>query len=145
MSNHHLIHLAADALHVEISPSVGGSIARFYSVLDPGTRVDWLRPASDAALASRDTLAMASCPLVPFCNRIRDGRASFAGREIRFPPNHPAVDAPHPLHGIGWQRPWKVVSSEQTQATLALEVAASEAWPWRFSATQHLDLNERRL
>jgi len=148
MSNHHLIHLAAGALHVEISPSVGGSIARFYSVLDrasTASRVDWLRPASDAALASRDTLAMASFPLVPFCNRIRNGSASFAGREIRFPPNHPAMDAPHPLHGIGWQRPWKVVSNEQTQATLALEVVASEAWPWRFSATQHLALTERRL
>jgi aldose 1-epimerase len=88
---------------------------------------------------------MASFPLVPFCNRIRNGRASFEGREIRFPPNHPGEDAPHPLHGIGWLRPWAVESADAAQAVLALSVDASEAWPWRFSARQHFALHDRVL
>src|SRR4051812_45773154 len=83
---------------------------------------------------------MASFPLVPFCNRIRDGRASFEGREIRFPPNHPAEDSPHALHGIGWQREWAVQSSGPDHAVLALEVEASPAWPWRFASTQTYQL-----
>jgi aldose 1-epimerase len=148
MPNNRLIHLAAGPLHLEIAPAAGGSIARFYSSKDHGGRtghVDWLRPASDQALARRDPLAMGSFPLLPFCNRIRQGRASFEGREIRFPPNHPSVDAPHPLHGIGWQRPWTVVEANAGDASVSLEVEATEAWPWRFSATQHMALNEQRL
>jgi aldose 1-epimerase len=88
---------------------------------------------------------MDSFPLLPFCNRIRNGRASFEGREIRFPPNHPGEDSPHPLHGIGWLRPWQLNSVSGSQAELALDVAASEAWPWDFSATQRYALDEREL
>lgn len=133
---------------MEIAPTVGGSIARFFSNWHDGEtqrRVDWLRPATGDALARRDPLAMASFPLLPFCNRIRNGRASFEGREIRFPPNHPAADSPHPLHGIGWQRAWTLGSASSSRAMLTLEVPASEAWPWRFSAWQQLTLSDERL
>jgi aldose 1-epimerase len=135
----HLLRLAAGDLRVDLAPAVGGSIASFRRVWQEAGRdreVHWLRPATDEGLAQRHPLAMASFPLVPFCNRIRDGRASFEGREIRLPPNHPAEDSPHALHGIGWQREWTVQSSAPDQAVLALEVAAGPAWPWRFASTQ---------
>src|SRR5512133_3651317 len=99
------VRLTAGALRVEIAPAVGGSLARFDGGWRDGPRqgrVDWLRPAGEEGLQRRDPLAMASFPLVPFCNRIRNGRASFEGREIHFPPNHPAQASPHPLHGLGW-------------------------------------------
>ena len=140
--------MTAGSLRAEIAPAVGGSLSRFDGGWRDGARqgrVDWLRPASDQGLARRNPLAMASFPLVPFCNRIRDGRASFEGRDIRFPPNHPSEVSPHPLHGIGWQRSWTVLHASETQAVLALEVPASDAWPWRFSARQEFDLNETRL
>ena len=82
---------------------------------------------------------------MPFCNRIRDGRAVFEGREIRFPPNHPAEDAPHPLHGIGWQQPWQVESAREDEAVLTLSVDAGPDWPWRFAARQRYALKERVL
>jgi aldose 1-epimerase len=88
---------------------------------------------------------MASFPLLPFCNRIRNGRASFEGREIRFPPNNPAQLSPHPLHGIGWQRPWKVITAQQSHASLTLDVPATDAWPWHFSAQQQFTLDEQQL
>jgi aldose 1-epimerase len=88
---------------------------------------------------------MASFPLLPFCNRIRNGRAGFEGREIRFPPNHPGEPSPHPLHGIGWLRPWEVVASRASGAELSLQVEASEAWPWRFSARQQFRVDGRAL
>jgi aldose 1-epimerase len=143
-----LIQLAAGSLRVELAPDNGGSVARFEGSWSQGGRsgrVDWLRPASAEGLAARNPLAMASFPLVPFCNRIRNGRATFEGREIRFPPNHPAEPSPHPLHGIGWQRPWSVQQADATQATLTLEVPSSAAWPWRFSARQGYRLRPEGL
>ena len=139
-----LLELAAGELRAAITPEVGGSLASFRS--HRGERsVDWLRPASEEGLAARNPLAMASFPLVPFCNRIRDGRATFEGREIRFPPNHPAEDSPHPLHGIGWQLPWRIESASHDEVQLALRVAASPAWPWAFAATQHYRLTPQQL
>ncbi|HEX2546898.1 MAG TPA: aldose 1-epimerase [Ramlibacter sp.] len=143
-----LVVLAAGELRLVLAPETGGSIASFTRHWQQGPSrrsLHWLRPATATGLAARNPLDMASFPLVPFCNRIREGRASFEGREIRFPPNHPAEDAPHPLHGIAWLLPWKVDSASETQAVLSLEVEASQAWPWRFATRQRFELKERAL
>ena len=132
-----LVPLAAGDLRVVLAPAAGGSIASFAQAWR-GRELHWLRPASPEGLATRNPLAMASFPLLPFCNRIRNGRARFEGREIRFPPNHPAESSPHPLHGIGWLRPWTVESAGEREAVLSLRVDASQAWPWAFSARQAL-------
>jgi aldose 1-epimerase len=143
-----LVELAVGEMHLALAPEIGGSIAR----LSRRWRQDgvvrefhWLRPASAAALADRNPLGMASFPLVPFCNRIRDGRASFEGRDIRFPPNHPSDPSPHPLHGIGWLRPWTLEQVTDHSAELGLVVPASPAWPWHFSARQHFALGPQGL
>ena len=143
-----LIELRAGELHLVLTPEVGGSIASFsrrWSDAGRARELHWLRPASPEGLAARNPLAMASFPLLPFCNRIRNGRASFEGREIHFPPNHPAADSPHPLHGIGWQRGWAVESAGAARAVLTLTCEATAAWPWRFSARQLFELNDRLL
>lgn len=143
-----LVVLAAGELRLVLAPQCGGSIAGFSRHWQEGParrELHWLRPATATGLAARNPLAMASFPLVPFCNRIRAGRASFEGREIRFPPNHPGVDAPHPLHGIGWLLPWQVESVSETEAALSLAVGASEAWPWGFTTRQRFVLKERVL
>ncbi len=130
-----LVRLVAGELRLVLAPAAGGSIASFAHAWR-GRELHWLRPASPEGLATRNPLAMGSFPLLPFCNRIRGGRARFEGRDIRFPPNHPAEPSPHPLHGIGWLRPWTVESVHERQAVLSLRVEASEAWPWAFSARQ---------
>src|SRR4051812_37554770 len=107
MTRDNLLDLRAGDLRAAVAPGVGGSLASFRSETN-GRSIDWLRAASDEGLVARNPLAMASFPLVPFCNRIRNGITSFEGRDIRFPPNHPSEDSPHPLHGIGWQLPWDV-------------------------------------
>lgn len=140
-----LVRLVQGDLRVEISPEIGGALAAFWSLDSAGRRTDWLRPATAEALARRDVLAMGSFPLVPFCNRIRQGRARFEGREIRMAPNHPYSPSPHPLHGIGWQRPWTVLARSDTCCELGLYVPASEAWPWRFSAMQRIELRNGAL
>jgi aldose 1-epimerase len=143
-----LVVLSAGELRAVLAPQAGGSIASFTRQWREGRRrreLHWMRPATASGLAARNPLDMASFPLVPFCNRIREGRASFEGREIRVPPNHPGEDAPHPLHGIAWLQPWQVESAGTGEAVLTLTVPASEAWPWRFSARQRFLLQDRAL
>jgi len=142
-----LIRLEAGSLRAEIAPAVGGAIASFRSRASNGRMVDWLRPASDLSLAERHpmALAMASFPLLPFCGLLRNGRASFEGREIRFPPNNPTEDSPHALHGIGWQQAWTVVEAQPARARLTLKVPATQAWPWRFSCEQIFELSDQQL
>jgi aldose 1-epimerase len=131
-----LLALRCGELELELAPAIGGSIARFYSVRD-GVRHDWLRPASARAIDDGDPTGMASFPLVPFCNRIRDGRFRFSGRDIALPPNVPP--APHAIHGTGWQLPWTVLAHDQHSALLELDYRAGD-WPWHFRATQRVEL-----
>ena len=143
-----LLKLESGELRVALAPGVGGSIAAFqrhWRENGHERSVDWLRPATPEALAASDPLSMGSFPLVPFCNRLRNGRASYEGRQIRFPPNHPKEDSPHPLHGLGWQQPWDLISRSAAEATLGLEVPATEAWPWRFSSRQHFSVSDQEL
>ena len=53
-----------------------------------------------------NVLEAASFPLVPYVNRIRGGRFTFRGREVRLAPN--MAGDPSPLHGQGWLAPWQV-------------------------------------
>ncbi len=121
---------------LELAPSVGGSIARFYSTRN-GAQHHWLRPASDAALQAGDAEAMASFPLIPFCNRIRNGRARFQGRTIALPPNR--GNSPHTIHGVAWQHAWSVVDCDERSAKLELDYPGT-VWPYRFLATQLFEL-----
>ena len=125
------LRLVAGELRAEIVPEVGGSIGAFWTEAGGHRRTHWLRPATQQTIGLRNPLGMGSFPLVPFCNRIRDGRASFEGREIHFPPNHPAGNSPHPLHGIGWQRAWTVDNATRhavdLSACLALELSRAAA------------------
>ncbi len=143
-----LLVLSAGELQAVLAPRVGGSIAAFTRRWREGRglrEVHWLRPATATGLANANPLDMASFPLLPFCNRIRNGRADFEGRGIRMPPNHPAADSPHPLHGLGWLLPWQVESAGDAQASLSFVHEADASWPWRFSARQQFALHERVL
>lgn len=141
LSSVELLSLQAGELVLELAPDVGGSIAAFYQQ-QGGKRFDWLRPASAEALEKRVPEGMASFPLVPFCNRIRNGRAVFEGREIVMPPNR--GNSPHTIHGVGWQLPWTVQEFSKRHATLELDCQSS-IWPYRFHARQHFALSEDRF
>jgi aldose 1-epimerase len=135
------IRLSAHGLCVELAPQVGGSIARFHGMRD-GVVYDWLRPATAEAILRRDAEGMASFPLIPFCNRIRNGRASFRDQEIVLPPNRGG--SPHAIHGSAWQQPWSVLAADDSSARLQLD-APRGAWPYHFRATQQFELQAGRL
>jgi aldose 1-epimerase len=127
-----LITLHRGDTDVMLAPDAGGGIACFR-----WQGVDVMRPADAEALATRNPLELASFPLVPWSNRIAQGRFSWEGREIRLPLNF--GDHPHVIHGHGWQRPWTVEAQEAASATLSFDHAAAE-WPWSYRAEQRFEL-----
>jgi aldose 1-epimerase len=129
--------LAASDARVELAPAVGGAIARF-ALGD----VDVLRPVSDEARATGNVRGYACYPLVPYSNRIAHAQFSWDGRSHALARNF--GDHPHSIHGVGWQRPWRVAAHDAASALLAFDHVAGEAdarsWPWPFRATQSFAL-----
>ena len=128
-----IVELATAAASVAIAPELGGAIVHF--TVD-GKPV--LRPTADAALEVRDVRRSACYPLVPYSNRIRDAELHFAARRHRLIRNFGTH--PHAIHGVGWQRAWKLAEASKSHARLTLHHDAlgdnGGAWPWAFEATQ---------
>ncbi|WP_321842942.1 aldose 1-epimerase [Paraburkholderia bannensis] len=143
-----IVALAHGRAHALIAPHVGGSIAAWYDQDSTAAAAHhWLRPATRAAIDARDPLGMASFPLMPYCNRIRDGRFRFEGEMIDLPSGTGALR--HALHGHAWRRPWQIESQERNTVTLhfAHEAPArgGEGWPFSYEARQHITLDETGL
>jgi aldose 1-epimerase len=111
-----------------LAPAVGGSLAalRFAGV-------DLLRRAPSG---STDPLAMASFPLVPYANRIAEGRFRFGGQDFRLPLNF--GDHPHSIHGLGWTAPWTVEAVTEDTAQLVHPHAGGHGWRWAYQAEQRV-------
>jgi len=132
------VELTAGPLRLELSPSIGGSISAF----------EWTGAGGPRGILRKldgppeKVLDAASFPLVPYVNRVRGGRFSFRGREVRLAPNMPG-DA-NPLHGQGWLGAWDVEQQSETRAILSFRHSAGE-WPWDYEARQEFELDERGL
>lgn len=133
-----LIRLSSGSLELTLAPEVGGSIARFDHVSGLGRR-EILRGCT---AVPESPLAAASFPLVPYCNRIRDGRFSFRGRDVVISRN--MASDPSPLHGDGWLAPWQVERSNESEAELLFLHEPGE-WPWRYEARQLFELDAAGL
>jgi aldose 1-epimerase len=85
-------------------------------------------------------------PLIPYSNRIDNARLSV-GDEVLQLRAHPAA-APHTLHGNAQAQAWvaePVDPAAANTALLRLDSPASDAWPWRYEATQQFLLRESSL
>ena len=129
------IELRAGEHVTTLAPAVGGAIANFYSQRGDQQQ-HWLRP--NAAPNPALPWAMASYPLVPFANRIRDGRSSFGPRPLNLSANYP--DSKHAIHGTAWQQSWQVHHHGIDHATLALDSPTGD-WPYAFRAVQQFTLD----
>ncbi|WP_293682387.1 aldose 1-epimerase [uncultured Phenylobacterium sp.] len=133
-AGHDWLVLRAGELEVWIAPHIGGSIARFDRVARGG-RQHLMRAAE---VDTPDAVEMASFPLVPFVNRVRDGRFMCDGRTIELAPN--MAGDPSPLHGQGWRARWTVDAQDAAHVVLSFNHAAGE-WPWDYTATQRIALD----
>lgn len=129
-----LIRLAAGPLELVLAPSIGGSIARFDFTADD----DKISVFRGIEGVPERVLDAASFPLIPYCNRIRDGRFTFRGREVTLPTN--MQNDPSPLHGQGWRSPWQPVHVSQSGCEIVFRHAPGD-WPWAYEARQQFDLD----
>jgi aldose 1-epimerase len=128
--------LRDDAWRVHVQPLLGGSLTacefRGQTILAPVREPNpW------------PGVELCYYPLVPFANRIENGRFSFDGRAIRLEPNVPGY--PHALHGQGWQAEWQVIETSAAGCAIAFEHTASARWPWDYRATQTFAIGANAL
>ncbi|MET0203941.1 MAG: aldose 1-epimerase [Casimicrobiaceae bacterium] len=132
--------LVAGTACATLLPDVGGAIASF-----EWRDVDVLRPMPAEARTAGNVRLAACYPLVPYSNRIRGARLRFDGADHVLTRNF--GDHPHAIHGVGWQRRWRVERASASGAVMTLEHMArgddAQAWPWPFHATQSFDLASR--
>jgi aldose 1-epimerase len=126
------LELLAGPLRLALRPDLGGCLAGLWWEDLP-------------VLVSAEPLSMtsvrpsASYPLVPYSNRIGYAHFRWHGQDLRTQPNFGS--SPHSVHGVGWQRPWQVTGSSETEARLGLNHAADADWPFAFSCEQQVSLS----
>lgn len=127
-------------MQMDVAPAACGAVTRLSSG-DGDRTIHWLRPATPSAVPDRDARGMSCFPLVPFSNRIRNGRFTFEGREIELPPNFPPE--PHAVHGQGWQTSWALIEQEASSAMIEYRHKPG-AWPFAYCARQSFELDPTR-
>jgi aldose 1-epimerase len=124
-----MIALERGSVACTLDPELGGSLLSL-SV----DSIDLLRPSP---FKPKDILETACFPLVPFANRIADGRMIFRGRDVVLPAD-PAAP-PHAHHGHGWRRPWRLSDASDGFAELEYRHDPDD-WPWAYVANQRIAL-----
>jgi len=92
--------------------------------------------------ANHDPFEFACFSLVPYANRIANGRFDFDGRTVQIATNSSC--SIHPLHGQGWLALWKIAAKSPSSATLVFDGGADE-WPWRYRVQQRFEVEECAL
>ena len=124
--------LHVGALRLALRPDLGGSVAGLWH-----RETAILRSTEPSRLETSRQSAM--YPLLPYSNRLGYRRFRWRGRDYTTQPNFD--DSPHSLHGIGWQRPWKIVSSSVLEVVLEMKHGGDADWPFAFTARQYFSLS----
>ena len=131
------VEIQSDRFRVAVTPVKGGSILAM-AVKRNG---EWIDVTPDARRPETQMRA-ASWLMLPYSNRIRDGKFTFEGREYTL-----ANAKNHAIHGDVRNRPWKVV--ERTPQRLVLEfdsaTVADFNWPWPILARVEIEVEGDQL
>lgn len=131
-----MLTLTQNDFRLDIAPERGGGITRF--------AIGEIPLFADARADNDTPLGLSSFVLVPFSNRIKNGRFTVGDQAIALPPNMPEAASDHPIHGFGWLENWDVMSRNKNTALLRYRHKA-DAWPWSFVAQQKLILSNSGL
>jgi aldose 1-epimerase len=124
------LELRAGELRLALCPDLGGATSGLWLAGEPVLR------SIDPEALDR-VRAAANYALVPYSNRIGYRHFRWLGRDYTLEPN---VDEPHSLHGVGWQRPWRVEAQVEHAASLVYEHAGDVHWPFPFVVRQRVML-----
>ncbi|MCU1670845.1 MAG: putative Aldose 1-epimerase [Blastococcus sp.] len=81
--------------------------------------------------------------LLPWPNRLRDGRWTWEGRDLQLDVSSP--ESPNAVHGlVSWQT-WTVLTSTESTATVGTVVEARSGYPFRLAAAVDYALSPDRL
>lgn len=122
----------------EAAVTLSGGCITAYRLVSNGGAFDLLRPLDRGTTGKAEPRATSCFPLIPYSNRIRNGRFRFMGKEYRLP--HNFGDHPHSIHGVGWQMPWRLKNLADRVVEIDVSTDGSE-WPFAFEATQIFSLN----
>jgi len=131
-----LIEKSCGNLTLSVAPDLGGAVASLNWCGQP-----ILRPWSASAELRANQCG--SYPLIPWSNRIAEGRFSFAGQTHHLKKNFGS--SPHAIHGSGWLKAWQVSKESAHSLTLGIEQEAGDAWPWPWRGTQIFELDGNAL
>jgi aldose 1-epimerase len=113
-----------------VDPAIGGSVMGLWM-----GEVPVLRPAPLGAAHAGQSAAY---PLVPYSNRIGQGRMVWDGKTYDL--RNGFNGEPHALHGVGFMRPWSVVEQAADSLCLRLVHQPDAFWPFAFEAEQRFEL-----
>jgi aldose 1-epimerase len=122
-----MLTLASGASSVVVAPEHGAGLTGWML----GTTPIFRRALPQTAVGG-DPAAMGCFPLLPYGNRIGQGRFHWRGNDYILERNF--GDHPHTIHGVGWQRPWTVEEAGPRSVFLSLAHSPDRSWPFAFSA-----------
>lgn len=135
------IHLQNEHLQVGVLPQTGASLA-YLRVWNKGNWQDVLRPTPSDQYDNPS--ATSSFLMLPWVNRIRDGKFTFEGVEYQL---EVTKDDGTARHGDVRKRPWEVMSSDEMRCLLTVDSRDFDDvnFPFVFSAQEEVTLKENQL
>lgn len=115
-----------------VAPAAGGALAGWVTETSRGP-VDLMRRGRPGAVAAGPAFDLSCFPLVPFSNRVDQGRFRFGERGVALPVDR--WNWPHAIHGHGWEAVWAVDGRSGDSLHLSYRHPAG-AWPWPYRAEQ---------
>ncbi|MBZ9986647.1 aldose 1-epimerase [Mesorhizobium sp. BH1-1-5] len=128
------VELSDGRARLVLAPEKGAAIARYDALAIGGEPVPLLKPG--------DGIGTSGCQLlVPWSNRISGGGFEFDARFHAVAPNVPGEA--FPIHGDGFQKPWRLARQTDTEAELVLDEGA--IGPYRYAASVTYALQDGAL
>lgn len=126
-----MVELEVAGVRARIAPEAGGRLAS----LVVGGHELLVQPAGP----DDRSITWGCFLMAPWPGRLAGGRFAWRGREVLLARTH----GPHAIHGLAWDRAWRVEEAGATSATLACLLPAE--WPMGGSVRQRFDLAADRL
>jgi aldose 1-epimerase len=130
-----LILLSNDTLQIGVSDSVGAGIHSLKYKKD-SEWLDIMRPTPDEAVTNREAGLFASFNMIPYSNRIENGRLVYNGKKYSLEINN---SDGHTIHGDVRTRPWKLITHQQDMVAMEFDSRCFDDISWPFDFTSKIE------